>query len=284
MATTPKSTNESSTPKQIKTTPKKATTTQAKPTATTSETKKTVSTASSARVIPGISQEVINEMTVEINAMLAFAANKGLTINPDVVALIKSETIEDLVDAHNMLCTNVAPATPKSIMYTTRIRENNRGKSFFRQIPLVRNLIILSVLFLVAYVWLGQTEYVTNDSLDKGVLDNQGVSLIVNLSFLASIAGLGVLFHLLKQVSNSVLKSTLVPEETINYVSQILLGVIAGLILSEVIVLYTSDPTEINLFNKSVLALIGGFSSDALFSILDGLITRLKSIFVPSGS
>lgn len=284
MATTPKSTNESSTPKQTKTTPKKATTAQAKPAATTAKTSPTVSTASSARVIPGISQEVINEMTVEINAMMAFAANKGLTINPEVVALIKSETIEDLVDAHNMLCANVAPATPKSIMYTTRIREKNRGKKFFRQIPLVRNLIILAILFLVAYVWLGQTDYVDNESLDKGVLDNKGTSLVLNLCFLASIAGLGVLFHLLKQVSNSVLNSTLVPEETINYISQILLGIISGVILSEVIVLYTQDPTEINLFNKSVLALIGGFSSDALFSILEGLITRLKNIFVPSNS
>ena len=76
----------------------------------------------------------------------------------------------------------------------------------------------------------------------------------------------------------------LVPEETINYVSQILLGVISGLLLSEVIVLYSSDPNDINLFNKSVLALIGGFSSDAIFSILQGLINRLKNIFVPAKS
>ena len=281
MATTPKSTNESSTPKQTTTTAKKATTEPAKSAAAASE---ATQTASSARVIPGISQAVINEMTVEINAMMAYAANKGLTINPDVVALIKSETIKDLVDAHNMLCANVAPATPKSIIYTRRIRDKNRGKKFFRQIPLVRNLIILAVLFLVAYVCLGQTEAVSNESLDKGVLENTGTDLVLNLSFLASIAGMGVLFHLLKQVSNSVLNSTLVPEETINYVSQVLLGIISGIVLSEVIVLYTTDPTDINLFNKSVLALIGGFSSDALFSILEGLITRLKNIFVPANS
>jgi len=80
------------------------------------------------------------------------------------------------------------------------------------------------------------------------------------------------------------MKSTLVPEETINYVSQILLGIIAGLLLSEVIAFYTKDSEDINLFNKSVLALIGGFSSDALFTILEGLITRLKGIFVPSNN
>tara|TARA_B100001059_G_C17692293_1_gene505618 strand:+ start:742 stop:930 length:189 start_codon:yes stop_codon:yes gene_type:complete len=61
----------------------------------------------------------------------------------------------------------------------------------------------------------------------------------------------------------------LVPEETINYVSQILLGVISGILLSEIISIYTQNPKDINLFNKSVLALIGEFSSDALFAVLE---------------
>lgn len=253
-----------------------------KPTTSTPTNK--ASTASGKRTIPGISQEVINEMTEEINAMMSFAANKGLIINPDVVTLAKSETIDDLVAAHNMLCKNVAPATPKSIIYTRVMRENNRGKSLFKQLPLVRNLIILAILFLISYVLFAQTKAVNNQSLDEGVLGNEGISLVLNLGFLASIAGLGVLFNLLKKVSSSVVNSTLVPEESINYVSQILLGIISGLIISEVIVLYTTDPQDINLFNKSALALIGGFSSDAIFTILQSLIARLKSVFEPSSN
>lgn len=271
MATTPKPTTETSA-------------TTAKPTKTQSTSTKEVTTASGKRIIPGISQKVINEMTEEINSMMAFAANKGLIINPDIVDLVKSETIEDLVAAHNMLCKNVAPATPKSIIYTNGIREKNRGKGLFKQLPLVRNLIILALIFLIAYVSFGQTKAVNNQSLDEGVLGNDGIELVLNLGFLASIAGLGLLFHLLKKVSSSVLNSTLVPEETINYVSQILLGVISGLIISEVIVLYTSDPQEINLFNKSALALIGGFSSDAIFTVLQSLINRLESVFNSSST
>ena len=243
--------------------------------------KKTVASKEQ-KVIPGISQEVINTMNDEINIMLAYGANNGIIINTEVNNLIQSDSIDDLINAHNMLCKNVAPATPKSIEYTNRVRNTSNSKSVFRQIPLVRNLVILSVILLVAYVCLGQTKYVTNDSLDKGFLNNQGVSLILNFSFLASIAGLGVLFQLLKKVSTAVLDSTLVPEETINYVSQILLGVISGILLSEVISIYTQNPEDINLFNKSVLALIGGFSSDAIFTMLEGLISRLKNIFIPA--
>lgn len=263
MATTPKPTNESNTV-----------------TKTNSASTKT-SANNDKKEIPGISQEVINRLSDEINLMLVFAANNGLIINTNVNELIQSDSIDDLINAHNMLCKNVAPATPKSIGYTNRIRENNRKKSLFRQIPLVRNLILLALLFLISFVIFGVSPNVNNDSLDKGVLANNGLSLLYNIGFLASIAGLGVLFHLLKSVSNSVVYSTLVPEETINYVSQIILGVISGLLLSEVIVFYSKDPEDINLFNKSVLALIGGFSSDAIFTILQSLISRLKSIFTP---
>lgn len=280
MATTPKPTNDDSTQKE--TSQKTTATTKAVSNTATGATKTVASDET--KVIPGISQEVINVLNEEINLMLAFAANNGLIINTEVNDLIQSDSVDDLINAHNLLCKNVTPATPKSIGYTNRIRMNNRKKSIFRQIPLVRNLVILAVLFLIGFVGFGFSDQVNNDSLDKGLLANNGLSLLLNVGFLTSIAGLGVLFHLLKSVGTSVMKSTLVPEETINYVSQILLGVISGLLLSEVIAIYTTDPASTNLFNKSVLALVGGFSSDAIFTILEGLITRLKNIFVPGSN
>ena len=103
---------------------------------------------------------------------------------------------------------------------------------------------------------------------------------MLNLGYLAAVSGLGVLFYLLKDVSTSIKNGTLVPEDSISYMSQILLGIIAGLIMSEILSLYLKDPDEINLFNKSILALIGGFSSDAIFSILQGLINKIKGIFI----
>ena len=96
---------------------------------------------------------------------------------------------------------------------------------------------------------------------------------------MTSISGLGVLFYLLKSVNTAVKNATLVPEDKVYYAALIVLGVISGLIMSEIISVYTKDPSEINLFNKSILALIGGFSSDAIFSILQGIIDRIKLIF-----
>jgi hypothetical protein len=50
--------------------------------------------------------------------------------------------------------------------------------------------------------------------------------------------------------------------------------------MSEIIAFYSSNPGNINLFNKSLHALIGGFSSDAIFSILRVIINKIKGIFL----
>lgn len=232
----------------------------------------------------GISQDVKEEMSREINEMLSFAVYNGKIINTDVVTLIQNSSVDNLVNAHNLLCKNIAPATPKSIAYTRKLREDSPGKTLFSKLPLVRNLVILSLFFLVIFIVTGSSPNVNNASLDLGVMNNHGLSLLLNLAFLSSISGLGVSFYMLRNVSTSVKNGNLIPEDSIYYIALIVLGVIAGLILSEILNLYTKDPEDINLFNKSVLALLGGFSSDAIFTILQGLIDRLKSIFAPTNS
>lgn len=228
----------------------------------------------------GISQEVTDELNNEINNMLSFAIYNGIIINTGINELIQNSNVEDLINAHNLLCKNIAPATPKSIAYTKKVRQEGNQKSSIRKLPLVRNLIILAILFLAAFVLTSTSPEVNNDSLDLGIMNNHGVSLLLNLGFLVSVSGLGVLFFLLKEVSTSVKKSTLVPEESISYIAQIILGIIAGLLMSEIISFYSVDPKNINLLDKTFLALFGGFSSDAIFSILQGIINKIKSLFV----
>lgn len=259
-------------------------TTTSKKTTSSKTADSTTKKATKAPITYGISPAVKEEMSKEINEMLSFAVYNGTIINTDVVNLIQNCSVENLVDAHNMLCKNIAPATPKSIAYTKKIREDGSGKSLFSKLPLVRNLIVLSLIFLAIFVVTGSSGQVNDVSLDKGVMHNQGWPLVLNLAYLSSVAGLGVLFYMLKNVSGSVKSGTLVPEDTIYYIALIVLGVISGLIMSEILNFYTKDPENISLFNKSVLALIGGFSSDAIFTVLQGLIDRLKAIFVPSNS
>ena len=233
---------------------------------------------------PGISKKVIDELSTEINNMLSFASYNGIIINTEINSLIQNSSVDDLINAHNLLAKNIAPATPKSIAYSKKLYEKEKDKSFLSKLPLVRNLIFLALFFLLTFILSGLSPLVNNDSLDEGVLSNHGTSLLVNLGFLASVSGLGVVFYLLKSVSTSVKQGTLVPEDTIYYIALIILGLISGLMSSEVLSLYTDNPDKINLINKSVLALIGGFSSDGIFTILQGIITKMKSFFTTASN
>jgi hypothetical protein len=231
--------------------------------------------------VPGISQVVIDELSEEINNMLSFAIYNGITINTEVNSLIQNSNVDDLINAHNLLCKNVAPAIPKSIEYTKKLHETGSRKSIFNKLPLLRNLMLLAIVFLTAFTATGMSPLVDNVSLNKGIMNSSGLLLLLNLVYLGSVAGLGVLFYLLKEVSTSLKKGTLVAEDSISYMSQILLGIISGLIMSEIIATYVIDTNSgVSMFNKSVLALVGGFSSDAIFSILQGIINKIKGIFI----
>lgn len=229
-----------------------------------------------------VSPELKDAITHEINQMMAFAIHNGKTINTDIIPLIQKESFDNLIHAHNMLCVNVAPATPKSINYIFELNETDKEKSLITKLPLVRNLIIMAVIFLLAFILTGQSSQVNNASLDLGVMQNQGLSLVLNLGYLAAISGLGVVFYLLKDITTSVKNGTLIPEDSIYYVALIVLGIISGLVVSEILNVYISDADKIDLFNKSVLALIGGFSTDAIFSVLQGIINKIKGLFTPT--
>lgn len=253
------------------------------PTSTNSTSSSTVGkTSETANEAPkgiskGISDATMIQLKKELETMLMFAMSRGKVINTELNPLIESNNLDDLINAHNILAKNIAPATPRSIAYLKALSKES-GKSIFRRLPIIRNLVILAIIFLIIFIGSSLSNEVNSDSLSKGVLSNSGLPLFLNIVFLCAISGLGVVFYLLKNVSEGVRKSTLMPEQTIYYIALIVLGLISGLILSEIVSSY-NEGKDLNIFNNAVLALLGGFSSDAIFSILQGIIDKIKSIF-----
>ncbi|PTX62017.1 hypothetical protein C8N46_103115 [Kordia periserrulae] len=226
----------------------------------------------------GVSDETMVSFKRELENMLLFAMKNGKTIDTDINSLIESNNISDLINAHNILVKNIEPATPKSIAYLDLVSKGDDKKNIFQRLPMIRNLIILAVIFLLIFIGTSLSSEVNTTSLAKGVLSNSGKSLLLNMLFLCAISGLGVMFYLLRDISDGVRNATLMPEQSIYYVALIILGIISGLILSEIVSSYNSGK-DLSVFNNAVLALIGGFSSDAIFSILQGIINRIKAIF-----
>ncbi|MGH1385573.1 hypothetical protein [Kordia sp.] len=226
----------------------------------------------------GVSNELMVQIKQELENMLAFAMRNGKVINTELNPLIESDNLDDLINAHNILAKNIAPATPKSIKYLNRLNAEEHSVTIFSRLPIIRNLIILALLFLALFIGTSLSNQVDNASLAKGVLSNHGTPLLLNLLFLCATSGLGVIFYLLKSVSEGIQKGTLMPEQSIYYVGLIVLGIMSGLILSEIVSTY-NDGNSLTVFNSSVLALVGGFSSDAIFSVLQGIINKIKAVF-----
>ena len=228
----------------------------------------------------GISKEVIAELSTEINRMISYAVHNGIIINTDVNSLVQNSSVDDLINAHNLLCKNIAPASPKSISFMTATIKNGKNKHLMNSLPQIRNLILLAMFFLVLFVGSAMTEEVSNASLASGILGNDGWQSFLNFIFIAAISGMGVLFFLLKNISSSLKKGELVPEDTLEYSTQIILGIISGIIMSEIMSGAAVTADTVHFLNKAGLALLGGFSSDAIFSILKSLVDKLKNIFI----
>ena len=226
----------------------------------------------------GLSNDIIVEIKEELENMLSFAMRNGKVINTELNPLIESDNLDDLINAHNILAKNIAPATPKSIKYLKKLNTQENGKALFSKLPIIRNLIILALVFLLLFIGTSLSDQVDKESLAKGVLSNDGKSLLLNLLFICATSGLGVVFYLLKSVSEGIQKGNLMPEQSIYYVGLIVLGIMSGLILSEIVSTYNNGES-LTVFNSCVLALVGGFSSDAIFSVLQGIINKIKAVF-----
>ncbi|MCC9016704.1 hypothetical protein [Flavobacterium lipolyticum] len=228
----------------------------------------------------GISKEVIAELNNDINNMISFAVHNGIIVDPEINSLVQNSNIDSLLKAYNILCKNISPVTPKSISFCKLMASKWNSKNIFTKMPITKNLFITSCCFLIAFICTSLSSEVNMNSLDEGVLNNEGISGLLNLLYLISLAGLGVMFYLLRSINYSIRKGTITPEDSAYFPIVIILGLISGLIMSEILSFQFFDHKDSGLlFNKSLLAILGGFASDVLFSILYSLINKIKKTF-----
>jgi hypothetical protein len=112
---------------------------------------------------------------------------------------------------------------------------------------------------------------------------------VLNLSFLLAAAGLGACFAGLFQANRYIANSTFDPKYESSYWIRIVLGLMAGMILSELIPLDifggggaensgSGVTTSTQALGKPVLALLGGFSAAAVYRIIARIIDALESL------
>jgi hypothetical protein len=123
---------------------------------------------------------------------------------------------------------------------------------------------------------------VNHQTISQGLFDSPGLTLFLNQIFLLSYAGLGAAFAALNQLNEFIKLGTYEPKFDASYWARIIMGLMSGLIISELLplnALNLQDASGIQDFEKPLAALLGGFASDMLYRILNRLVEQVNQLF-----
>ena len=200
------------------------------------------------------------------------AANEG----PDAPAAPAKQPIDNLVQAHDELVALVAPATPKTILLLDMEQERNHFFKFLGPVGLVRQMMMLAILSLVLFIALS-----LSPSVDSTELSAKGLPGLMDMLFFLAAAGLGASFASLYKANDYITRGTFDPTQQASYWIRFLLGLIAGLVMA----IFISDKSleGSSFLNEGIvrplLAILGGFSADLVYTLLNRLVETMKSLF-----
>jgi len=243
--------------------------------------------------LPG--QGLACQVELECQAMARHLLQQGGAIAPELIARLATLTAASaaarrddapmdanamfaLTDIHARLTSAVAPATPLGIVLLDPQRLAGQRFAWLGPVPLIRMLTIAALSFLLAVMVTGLSSEVSSKNIALGMLESDGAILLSNLLFLLCCAGLGASFAALFHAHRYIANSSYDPKYDASYCARLILGVIAGLILSELLPAQLFDSSSMADFGKPALAILGGFSSTAVYHILQRLIETLDAL------
>jgi xanthosine utilization system XapX-like protein len=228
--------------------------------------------SAASEALPTLNSLEFDQAVTEFDVMFRYAMSEGLPIDDNTrltVATLQQKLASippppplqltpdlfgELLTAHIALSKVIAPATPLSLKAT----EPAPGwLGSLRRPPLVLGMVIVSgvaaIGFVISRIWLPESE----------------------LTWCCA-AALGAVFYVLFTALGYVKDRTFDPRYTPLYVIRFVLGILAGLILAIVLKdsQFIKNPA-IKDMSLSVIALLGGFSTEAVYQILQRLVDIL---------
>lgn len=249
-----------------------------------------------------------DQLVRECQAMAQHAFANGLKVPPEIVKVLQAypvqgvgeqgvepakgqdapdDAVEQLAPIHGRLAEIVAPAKPRSILLL--ITEGARGKvwRFLGPVPLIRRMMGIAILSLIALVGISVSPSVNGNPENFSLLENDGISLLLNQLFLLSAAAMGASFAALFQANQYIQEGTFDPVYESSYWIRFVLGLLAGTMLGSLIPIesYVGTPSEgaaaggsLQGLGRPLLALLGGFSAGLVYRILNRLIAAVEAL------
>lgn len=247
-----------------------------------SEPKLPIAVKSNTAITPSTVVDTGYNLSNDLHVMLNYAVKKGIIL-PNTLTKTDGQ-VSMSIDNYNLLAEAIKPATPQAIQY---IRNNIVGledEKKWYQIPIFSKSLILAAAALLILIVISMSPIVNEENQARGLLFSSGWVLLANLTFICSASLLGVMFYLLKTISDKIRNYTMLPVDNIEINSTILIGLISGFIIAELFSFVGESLGGSIEIHKMTLALLGGFSSDAMFSILQGLVNKFKMVLMPGSN
>ena len=214
--------------------------------------------------------------------MVRYAIGIGRPIPAQVLAAVdgarerapgRPVAVAGLTRAYDELAELVAPATPRTIHFLQQQKQGRRFMPTFGTVRVVRNLVAAATISLVLFVVIAASPAVQAGSSD--IFAGSGWDLLVNEMFLLSAAGMGAAFAALFRANQFIANGSFDPYLESTYWARFLLGLIAGLVLSQLVSLGEGQG---QVLTKPLLALLGGFSAGVLHTVLRRLVETVESL------
>ncbi|HYI68245.1 MAG TPA: hypothetical protein VEX87_00760 [Skermanella sp.] len=231
--------------------------------------------------------------------MVRYALGNGLKLPPALQQSLElfenvveegdpSVPVAYLASLHGQLADVVAPATPRTIYLLHIDKSRNGWASILGPLSSIRRLVLGAAFFTMVFVLSSLSDSISHQNLSMDIYSLDGMASLEILIFLMSAAAMGGCFHALFIAHKYIEQGTYDPRFESSYWMRIGLGIIAGLVLSQMIPIgpgpeagadAAAPVSSASVFGKPLLALLGGFSATLVYTILQRLVETVESLF-----
>ncbi len=240
------------------------------------------------------------QIIMECLAMAKYALGSGLKVDGDMMEVLeyyskpqaargvekpgKNECpeqpdVKHLTAIHERLCNIIEPAKPRSILMLDQEERKHTFFKFLGVVPLVRHMMIASIISLVLFILISLSPDVDNKPGAWNLFESSGIAWLIKEFFLLSAAALGASFNALFTANTYIVRGTFDQRYQSSYWVRFALGIIAGMLLATLIPIEKAVSSD---FAKPLLAMLGGFSANVVYQIFERLIDTVASMI--SGS
>ncbi|MCP4117070.1 MAG: hypothetical protein GY737_17065 [Desulfobacteraceae bacterium] len=256
----------------------------------------------------------ITTLQRECVAMVNYSFANGLIVPPDIAQTLEEFKFEHrkaedniegktpekeintgekarmLTTIHNELSEIVKPAKPHTILLIAEETEKNSLFFFLGKVPLIRRMMLVALVSLASLIGISLSSDISGAQVVKSMFELNGMQLLMVQAILLASAALGASFIILYQANFYITAGTYDSKYESSYWVRLIVGLISGIILTQLI------PIELEQIGQGItqekvegakgmirvtLALLGGFSANLVYNILNRLVETVQALIIP---